>query len=91
MTHTDVAPTPVSSDMSDQALRLLDQDVVDLFAEVDAILCAALRPSRRHPGPLATGCAFSRPRLAGRPSGGCAHPRRARIHQRRATQRGPPP
>jgi hypothetical protein len=92
MTHTDVAPTPVSSDMSDQALRLLDQDVIDLFAEIDAILCAALRPRRLRAGPPATGwCAFSRPRLAGRASGGCAHPRRARIHQRRATQRGPPP
>jgi hypothetical protein len=90
MTHTDVAPTAVSSDMSELALRLLDQDVIDLFADVDAILCAALRPRRRHPGPPATGCAFSRPRWPGRAPGGCAHPRRARIHQRRATQRGPP-
>jgi hypothetical protein len=61
--------------------------VIDLFAEVDAILCAALRP-RRHPP--ATGRAVPRPRLGGRASGGCAHPRRAPIHQRRATQRSPP-
>jgi hypothetical protein len=49
MTHTDVAPTAVSSDASEMALRLLDQDVIELFADVDAILCAALRP-RDAPG-----------------------------------------
>jgi hypothetical protein len=73
------------------AVRLLDQDVIELFADVDAILCAALRPRRHPPAPPATGCVFARPRLVGRSSGGCAHPRPARNHQRRATQRGPPP
>jgi hypothetical protein len=90
MTHTHVAPTAVSSDVSDLALRLLDQDVIQLFADVDAILCAALRPRRRPPAPPATGCAFLRPRLVGRASSGCAHPRPAPIHQCRATQRSPP-
>lgn len=38
MTHTDVAPTAVGSNLSHLARYLLDQDVIELFAEVDAIL-----------------------------------------------------
>jgi hypothetical protein len=91
MTYADVAPAPLSSDMPDLALRLLDEDVIDLFADVDAILCAALRPRRRPPAVPVTGSAFARPRLVGPSPGGCAHSRRVRIHQRRATQRSPPP
>jgi hypothetical protein len=90
MTQTSVAAIPVGSDMSDLDLVLLDQDVVELFDDVDAILCAALRPRRRRPAPPVAGCAFSRPRFVARSSGDFTHPRPGRIHQHRATQRSPP-
>ena len=45
MTQTSVAAIPVGSDMSDLDLVLLDQDVVELFDDVDAILCAAAAPT----------------------------------------------
>jgi hypothetical protein len=97
MTQTSVAAIPVGSDMSDLDLVLLDQDVVELFDDVDAILCAALRPRRRQPAPPVAGCAFSRPRFVARSSGDFTNPgqgeststapRSGALRARRASQR----
>lgn len=68
----------------------LDPDIAALIAEVDAILCAALTPTRQPPAPPATGCAVIEPRLAGRSSGALVRPRSGPAQPVRAVQRGPP-
>ncbi len=99
MTHDPFGPVDANGvDMngyaSGEVLCLLDRDVTELFADVDAILCAALQPRRRPPAPPATGCALDGPRSAGRSLDGSARARRewTRRHAGpvRATQRGPP-
>jgi hypothetical protein len=90
MTHTQVASAPATSDAQVEELWLLDRDVAELFADVDEILCAALKPRRRPPAPPATGCALPRPRSAGGSWGGWVRPRGGPVLRSRATQRGPP-
>jgi hypothetical protein len=65
-THLDTSVAPATSEAIDspdqQALHLLDDpDVAALFAEVDALLCAALTPVRCSPAPPVTGCALLGP------------------------------
>lgn len=66
-----------------------DPDVVALFAEVDAVLRAALPPAPRLPAPPATGCALT-PRSAGRSSTAGMRPCVAPVRPVRAVQRSPP-
>jgi hypothetical protein len=68
----------------------LDPDVHALSAEVDAIMCAALRPRRCPPAPPATGCAVRRSCSASLPGGGGALIRRVVALRVDASQRGPP-
>jgi hypothetical protein len=97
MTNTTRMAAPATIDPLgdlDLELQLLesDPDVVALFAEVDAILCAALAPRRCPPAPPATGSAHpGRPRSAGRSRGALLRPRRAPVHHVRALPRSPPP
>ena len=70
MTHISTAPAPADNDTfggSDLNVLYLDPDIVALFAEIDAILCAALDPALCPPAPPVTGCPRRGPgRLAGR-------------------------
>jgi hypothetical protein len=64
MTRDDSVATPATGDTvsgTGWEIRLLDLDVVDVIAEVDAILCEAVKPHRRPPGPSANGCAVLGP------------------------------
>lgn len=65
--------------------------VVELFAEVDAILCAAAAALCRPPAPPVIGCALREPRCAGR----CYHPlsprpRSGPVRRVDPMQRSPP-
>jgi hypothetical protein len=67
MTRDDSVATPATGDTvsgTGWEIRFLDLDVVDVIAEVDAILCEAVKPHRRPPGPSADGCAVQRLRRA---------------------------
>jgi hypothetical protein len=93
MTHLGAVAAPTTSDTIGRAepeILYLDPDTAVLFAEVDAILCAALAPARRPPAPPTTGCALVEPRPAGRSWGALVRPRRGPVHSVRAVQRGPP-
>ena len=92
MTHLDTVAAPASSVAIvsvEPEFLYLDPDVAALFAEVDAILYAALAPARRPPAPPA-GCALVGSRLAGRSCGALVGPRRGPVHPVWAVQRGPP-
>lgn len=92
MTHLDTVAVPASSvaivSVEPEILHL-DPDVAMLFAEVDAILCAAVIPARRPPAPPA-GCALVGSRSAGRSCGALVGPRRGPVHPVWAVERGPP-
>lgn len=65
--------------------------VMELIAEVDAILCEAVAPRRRRPAPPAVGCALCEPRRAGRSWGEVLPGRRQdQVHRVDAVQRSPP-
>lgn len=83
-----VAAAPATIDAA--GLFELDPDTADLLAEVEAVLCAALVPSRRPPAPPAIGCAVAEPRLADRSSAALVRPRRVPAQRVRAVQRSPP-
>jgi hypothetical protein len=95
MTRDDSVATPATGDTvsgTGWEIRFLDLDVVDVIAEVDAILCEAVKPHRRPPGPSADGCAVQRlrraPAAVGWPVVRCTSPSwRAPVHRsRRPTQ-----
>jgi hypothetical protein len=93
MTRDDSVATPATDENVSGIgweLRFLDPDVVDLIAEMDAILCEAVRHHGRPLAPLATGCALLGPQWAGRSHGGRVRPRRAPVRPVRAVQRSPP-
>jgi hypothetical protein len=94
MTHINTVAAPASSDVIGSVVEpeilSLDPDVAALFAEVDAILCAALGPARYPPAPPATGCALPRPRSAGRSWSVLVRPQAGPVHPVRAVQRSPP-
>jgi hypothetical protein len=96
MTHQNVVAAPPDSDAFGIAepeilvLDPLDAEVATLFAEVDAILCAALNPHRCSPAPPAIGCALAGPRSSGWSCGVLLGPRHAPARPARATERGPP-
>jgi hypothetical protein len=74
--------------------QLVEAEVIALFAEIDAILCAAaarMIPPRRPPAPPATGCAPCGPRSAGRPWRGSAARWGVPVRPVRALPRSPPP
>lgn len=74
--------------------RALEPTVIALFADVDAILCAAaarLVRRRRPPAPPVTGCARPEPWSAGRSWQGSAAWWRVPAHPVRAVQRSPRP
>ncbi len=87
-----VAATPGSDSIgiAEPEILHLDPDVATLFAEVDAILCAALSPYRCPPAPPAIGCALVAPRLAGLSCGVLLRGGSAPARPIRAVQRGPP-
>lgn len=94
-THLDTLVASATSEAIDspdqQALHLLDDpDVAALFAEIDALVCAALTPVRCSPAPPVTGCALLGPRSAGRSCGALVRARDGPVHRVRAVQRGPP-
>jgi hypothetical protein len=83
ITHLDTVAAPASSVAIvsvEPDFLYLDPDVAALFAEVDAILCAA---------PPA-GCALVGSRSAGRSCGALVGPRRGPVQPVWAVQRGPP-
>jgi hypothetical protein len=92
MSHIVTAALATSGtiDSPESEILYLDPDVAALIFEVDAILCAALTPTRQPPAPPATGCAVIEPRLAGRSSGALVRPRSGPVQPVRAVQRGPP-
>lgn len=93
MTHINTVAAPTTNDTvgnPETEILYLDPDIATLFAEVDAILCAALAPARWPPAPPATGCALVGPRSAGRSCGALVRPRRGPVQPVRAVQRGPP-
>ncbi|BBY21537.1 hypothetical protein MSTO_17420 [Mycobacterium stomatepiae] len=92
MTHINTVAAPTNNATSDTAEPVLhlDPDVAALFAEIDAILCAALEPARRPPAPPATGCALLEPRSAGWSWGVLVRPQAGPVHPVRAVQRSPP-
>jgi hypothetical protein len=91
-THLDTLVASATNEAIDspdqQALHLLD--VAALFAEVDALLCAALTPVRCSPAPPVTGCALLGPRSARRSCGALVRARDGPVRRVRAVQRGPP-
>ena len=93
MTLVEAVAAPANStniDSSEPKLVRVDPDMVALFAEVDAILCAALAPARFLPALPVTGCALVEPRWAGRSCGAPVRARRAPVRHVRAVQRSPP-
>src|ERR1700742_2556183 len=93
MTHiTTVAEPTNSNTIGNAEADTLDLHpaVAALFAEVDAILCAALDPAPCPPAPPATGCALMRPRSAGRSWGALVGPWAGPVHPVWAVQRSPP-
>jgi hypothetical protein len=92
MTHLGaVAPaTGDSVGVLEAEILYLDPDTAPLIAEVDAILCAELTPTRRPPVPPVTGCALMGPgRLVGPGLRWSALGRRP-AQPVRAVQRSPP-
>jgi hypothetical protein len=92
-THIDTVGAPGRRDPIDETpwgLLCLDPDVEALFAEVDAILCAALVPHRWLPVPPATGSDLAGPPSAGRSRGAPCRPWGAPVHPVRAVPRSPP-
>jgi hypothetical protein len=93
MTRLGIAAVPAASGTIDGLefeILDLDPDVAALIAEVDAISCAALTPSRRPPAPPVTGGAFVMPgRLVG-PAVRWSALRRGPVHAVHAVQRSPP-
>lgn len=93
MTHLNTLTAPATSDTTGSpgpAILCVDRDVAALFAEVEAILCAASASAQAPPTPPVTGCAFIRPRSAGVFHRAPARSRRAPARHMRATQRSPP-
>ena len=92
MAYTDGATVALIRTFRDEEWEIvrLDPDVQALSAEVDAIVCAALRSHRCPPAPPATGCAVIRPSSASRSSGGGTSGQRMLAQSVDATQRGPP-
>ncbi len=93
MTHITAMAEPANSDtIGDAQTEILfpRADVAALFAEVDAILCAASDPARYPPAPPATGCALMRPRSAGRSWSALVGPWAGPVHPVWAVQRSPP-
>lgn len=92
--YTVAAPAPQTPDEATgqrSTLLLDDPSVIVLFAEVDAILCAAARhPSRRLPAPPAAGCALRGPRPSGRTSTTTERTWTAPVGDVQAVQRSPP-
>jgi hypothetical protein len=92
MTHLGtVAPAMGDSvGVLEPEILYLDPDIAALIAEVDAILCAALTPTRRPPVPPVAGWALMRPgRLVG-PALRWFALRRRPAQPVRAVQRSPP-
>src|SRR5436305_12610719 len=79
------------ADRTRDELRAVPEEIA-LFAEVDAILCAAerVRWIRRPPAPPVAGCALSGPRSAGRSWRKWVGRWHAPLHPVRAVQRSPP-
>lgn len=93
MTHLDTVAALATSDTAgrlEPEILYLDPDIAALFAEVDALLCAALAFTCRPSAPAVAGCALVRPRSAGRSCGAAVRPRGAPLQPVRAMQRGPP-
>lgn len=93
MTPQEIMAAPLGDRTLDSAWQhvvCLDPDIAALFAEVDAILCAALAPAPRPPAPPATGRALTGPRSAGRSWPTPTRCRPAPVRAVRATQRSPP-
>jgi len=67
-----------------------DPDIAALFAEVDAILCAALDPARCRPAVRVDGCAPQRSRSTSRSRGALIRPRAQPVQPVWAVQRSPP-
>lgn len=93
MTPQEIMAAPLGDRTLDSArhhMVCLDPDIAALFAEVDAILCAALAPAPRPPAPPATGRALTGPWSAGRSWPAPARCRLTPVRPVRATQRSPP-
>ena len=93
MTDVGTTTAPAASDVVvgfEPAILYLDPDTAALFAEVDAILCAALTPARRLPAPPVNGWALISPSSADRSCGALVRPRRGPKQLVRAVQRSPP-
>jgi hypothetical protein len=93
MTHITTAATLANNDTfggSDLNVLYLDPDIAALFAEVDAILCAALDPALCPPAPPVTGCPPMRSRSTGRSRGALARRRTRPMQPVWAVQRSPP-
>lgn len=93
MTHLDIVAVPATSDtVGSPELEILDldPDTAALIAEVDAILCAALTPTRRPPAPPVTGRAFVRPSPLVGPAVCWSALGRGPIQPVHAVQRSPP-
>jgi len=94
MTHLGAVAAPTTSDTigsPETEILYLDPDTAALMAEVDAILCAALAPSRRPPMPPATERALVEGRSAALVGDALVRPRHGPARPVRAVQRGPPP
>ena len=94
MPHLDTLAAPTASESVASAqpeVLHLDRDTAALFAEVEAVLRAALASAYLPPARPAVGCAFLRPRSVGRSCRAPAvRPRRAPAQGVDAMERGPP-
>ena len=93
MPHLDTLAAPTTSESVASAqpeVLHLDRDTAALFAEVEAILRAALTSALLPPARPAIGCAFLRPRSVGRSRGAMVRPRLAPAQRVDAMERGPP-
>ncbi|MCW2528707.1 MAG: hypothetical protein JWM76_3567 [Pseudonocardiales bacterium] len=89
--NTLAVPAPEAPDTGIEAeLCYLSSDVVELIAEVDAILCAALQPHRCPPAPPATRCTLGKHRPPGRWWIDADRRRSGARRRVRAVGRGPP-
>jgi hypothetical protein len=94
MTHiSTAAATPATNDTFgglDLNVLYLKPEIAALFAEVDAILCAALDPARCPPAARVTGCPPPRSRATGRWRGALVRRWARPVHPVQAVQRSPP-
>lgn len=93
MTYINTLAAPVTDDPDtgiEAEFWYLSPDVLELIAEVDAILCAALQPHRCPPTPPATRCTLGKHRPADRSSIDPDRRRPGLTRRVRAVGRGPP-